>query len=275
LLFGGCNKNEFYNDLYYYSLESGKWSKPAVGGMGPDPRCYHTCTVIGKEMFIFGGMGKVKIFSDVYVFNLENDSWTKVMLPGMPKPRFGHTATAIGTSILMLGGRTMPSAINEAAVAEGGSGDLIDSFVGGIPVLDTANRGWVDNPIQLSIDEDVAHHSAVALSETKIIFLFGLKLTIQKNGRKLNPRLECVNNYRILYHLDSVNLQYNVQSTKKKSKMHMGRRKSQHFLARRDMIKRNSQYAGVNSGEDEKEKEKRNKATKVCIVSSREVNNNS
>lgn len=79
-------------------------------------------------------------------------------------------------------------------------GDMIDSFASGFPVLDTEtrslemessdlfrfshsyslSRGWVEDPFGDNITgEDVAHHEAIALSEKKVIFLFGLKLFIK------------------------------------------------------------------------------------------------
>ena len=49
-----------------------------------------------NNLYIFGGLGKNKIYSDVCMFDVEKDAWTKIMLPGTPKARFGHTASACG-----------------------------------------------------------------------------------------------------------------------------------------------------------------------------------
>eukprot|EP00009_Paramoeba_aestuarina_P006416 CAMPEP_0201517688 /NCGR_PEP_ID=MMETSP0161_2-20130828/8742_1 /ASSEMBLY_ACC=CAM_ASM_000251 /TAXON_ID=180227 /ORGANISM="Neoparamoeba aestuarina, Strain SoJaBio B1-5/56/2" /LENGTH=363 /DNA_ID=CAMNT_0047915269 /DNA_START=476 /DNA_END=1564 /DNA_ORIENTATION=- len=205
VFFGGSKSGEFFNDIYYFTPDTNTWSKPSCSGIAPEGRCYHTSTLIGNKLYIFGGLGKNKIYSDVFMFDLESDSWTKMMLPGTPKARFGHTATALGNSIIMCGGRTLPS---EPVMDTGDGGDLIDSFASGIPVLDTESRGWV-MPFGDSIQsEDVAHHSAFSFSTTKVIFIFGLKLVIKKSGRRLNPQLEVINKHRILYHLNTNLLQY-------------------------------------------------------------------
>lgn len=46
--------------------------------MAPEGRCYHTSTLIGRNLYVFGGMGKSKIFPDLFVFNVDTDTWTKV-----------------------------------------------------------------------------------------------------------------------------------------------------------------------------------------------------
>jgi N-acetylneuraminic acid mutarotase len=79
-----------------------KWKYWVLGGagLGEEELVAHcvVCTHnrIGRNLYVFGGMGSTKLFADVCVFNVDTNAWTKILLPGTPKARFGHTATALG-----------------------------------------------------------------------------------------------------------------------------------------------------------------------------------
>lgn len=88
------------------------WSVPIVGGEQPEARGGHTATLYGKKyLVVFGGHyhegnGVFKYLNDVQILNLETLKWrTKRCKGGLPRGRYGHTATLIGNKLYVFGGR--------------------------------------------------------------------------------------------------------------------------------------------------------------------------
>lgn len=80
-LFGGLSDQGYSNSLYEFdigipfaimprihAIASSQWSLIPARGTPPAPRGWHTCTVIGKLMFVFGGCNGVA-HNDLYTFD--------------------------------------------------------------------------------------------------------------------------------------------------------------------------------------------------------------
>ena len=92
---------------YVMDMESLRW-KPVTSVPCP-ARSLHTAVKFGDAMYIFGGASNVssQLFGDVYTLDLLTGFWTLFATSGeQPPPIFGHTATVVGTCMLVLGGMT-------------------------------------------------------------------------------------------------------------------------------------------------------------------------
>eukprot|EP00026_Physarum_polycephalum_P002180 Phypoly_transcript_02185.p1 GENE.Phypoly_transcript_02185~~Phypoly_transcript_02185.p1 ORF type:complete len:940 (-),score=130.13 Phypoly_transcript_02185:39-2858(-) len=106
IVFGGGAENVFLNDLVAYSFETQTWSEiiPATDAR-PSPRRGHTCTLVGRVVYVFGGYGSNGPVNDMYKFDLDQKIWAPVDTKGpVPQPRFLHTACCHKKSIWFFGG---------------------------------------------------------------------------------------------------------------------------------------------------------------------------
>jgi len=72
----------------------------------------HSCTVVGKKMYLFGGNTVHQTMADYWTLEIDQDEqgslvciWEELKMTNTPSPRVGHTATAIGDRIFVVGGR--------------------------------------------------------------------------------------------------------------------------------------------------------------------------
>mmetsp|Transcript_16882 Transcript_16882/g.24790 ORF Transcript_16882/g.24790 Transcript_16882/m.24790 type:complete len:555 (+) Transcript_16882:83-1747(+) len=135
-IFGGWNGRSRLNDIHVFNTETSEWSEPKIGGMIPQPRAGMTLTVVGRRLFLFGGNGiNTTVCNDLHVLDcstmsfvdLEKDedieccpsndqpnpncaeSTTKIAVYGTgPRHRAGHSATAVGRFIYIIGGSCGP-----------------------------------------------------------------------------------------------------------------------------------------------------------------------
>ncbi len=103
-----CIQSRVIIQIFYY-LETHLWSIVDDSGEKPDGRDGHSATVIRDSMYLFGGfVQRVKRFSnDIYEFNFLTATWTLIVPKSAVRPfwRDFHTATAIGETLYIFGGR--------------------------------------------------------------------------------------------------------------------------------------------------------------------------
>merc|ERR1712060_438401 len=64
------------------------------------------CAMGGSRMYIFGGNTTKNSFNDLWELDAHKAEWTQVKASGSPPSgRVGHTVTALGSRLLVLGGR--------------------------------------------------------------------------------------------------------------------------------------------------------------------------
>ena len=128
VLFGGFGaQKRAYNDLWVFDVFNNNWSMPTIEGNPPEPRFYHSTSVVNKNLVIYGGKNSNIYFNDIHILNtrnpifffplsinfffLEMKRWIKVELKnnfqiGRSIPnRAYHSANVImGDYIFILGG---------------------------------------------------------------------------------------------------------------------------------------------------------------------------
>lgn len=91
LLFGGRREGRGLNDLWSFSLDSGRWSQIAAA-TAPAPRWGHVAVFDDQrsQMVIFSGQGPGGFFNDTWVFDMASQEWWKTTPAGdKPAPRYG------------------------------------------------------------------------------------------------------------------------------------------------------------------------------------------
>ena len=89
LIFGGREKDRFYNDCWEYdTLNKTITSLTGMNAQSlvhvhvpePRPRAHHTATLVGDVVYLVGGSGKGGIVDDVWCFHIKTSSWDKAQL---------------------------------------------------------------------------------------------------------------------------------------------------------------------------------------------------
>ncbi|RKP33878.1 hypothetical protein BJ085DRAFT_39687 [Dimargaris cristalligena] len=75
-IFGGCDSERFFNDLWVFDLVEKTWSILKPQGEIPPPRASHSSFIIDGYMVILGGQqNNKKITKDTYAYNLSANLW--------------------------------------------------------------------------------------------------------------------------------------------------------------------------------------------------------
>ncbi|KAI2075371.1 Negative regulator of mitotic exit [Ophidiomyces ophidiicola] len=105
-LFGGTNGVQWFNDVWCYDPMTNVWSQLDYVGFIPAAREGHAAALVNDVMYVFGGRTDEGMdLSDLAAFRITTRRWYSFhnMGPG-PSPRSGHTMTASGKQIIVLGG---------------------------------------------------------------------------------------------------------------------------------------------------------------------------
>ncbi|KAI1278931.1 hypothetical protein F5Y07DRAFT_58139 [Xylaria sp. FL0933] len=105
-LFGGTNGFQWFNDVWCYDPPTNKWSQLDCIGYIPSPREGHSAALIDDVMYIFGGRTEEGAdLGDLAAFRISSRRWYTFQNMGpTPSPRSGHSMTAVGKSIVVVGG---------------------------------------------------------------------------------------------------------------------------------------------------------------------------
>ncbi|KAG9490855.1 hypothetical protein GDO78_006275 [Eleutherodactylus coqui] len=146
-VFGGAEQAENRNSIQVISPEALSWKNPNVEGPCPSPRTFHTSSsTIGDKFYVFGGgeKGAEPAADDkLHVFDTGNP----------PKPRHGHTITAVGSKLFIHGGMA-------------GSSFFSDLFC-----IDTDTMTWEQLRTKGEPPPPCAAHSSVCWKN--FIYIFG------------------------------------------------------------------------------------------------------
>jgi N-acetylneuraminic acid mutarotase len=80
-----------------------------IDSWAPKSREYSTCTFIDGSLVMFGGLNGT-MMNDVNIFDLRAWKWTEVKYTqatksnSVPEPRYGHSAVAYGSYVVVYGG---------------------------------------------------------------------------------------------------------------------------------------------------------------------------
>ena len=115
--FGGTDGTRWFNDVWTYDPRSNMWSELDCIGYIPAPREGHAAALVNDTMYIFGGrVQDGSDLGDLAAFRISTRRWYMFQNMGMsPSPRSGHSMTAFGKHIVVLGGEpsSAPRDVNE------------------------------------------------------------------------------------------------------------------------------------------------------------------
>ncbi len=104
--FGGTNGFQWFNDVWCYDPALNTWSQLDCIGYIPVPREGHAASLVDDVMYIFGGRTEEgSDLGDLAAFRITSRRWYTFQNMGpSPSPRSGHSMTAVGKSVVVVGG---------------------------------------------------------------------------------------------------------------------------------------------------------------------------
>ncbi|KAK4239167.1 hypothetical protein C8A03DRAFT_43184 [Achaetomium macrosporum] len=119
-LFGGTNGFQWFNDVWCYDPLTNLWSQLDCIGYIPSPREGHAAALVDDVMYIFGGRTEEGAdLGDLAAFRITSRRWYTFQNMGpSPSPRSGHSMTAVGKTIVVVGGEpsSAATAVNDLAL---------------------------------------------------------------------------------------------------------------------------------------------------------------
>ena len=150
---------QWFNDVWSYDPITNSWTCLDCIGYIPAPREGHATTIVDDVMYIFGGRTEEGTdLGDLAAFRISSRRWYTFQNMGpSPSPRSGHSMTAYGKQIVVLGGE--PSTATREAT------DLATVYV-----LDTAKIRYPnDQPAQQASGDRIAGSGRPILAEKQPI----------------------------------------------------------------------------------------------------------
>ncbi|KAI0835398.1 hypothetical protein F5Y06DRAFT_134056 [Hypoxylon sp. FL0890] len=110
-LFGGTNGFQWFNDVWCYDPAVNKWAQLDCIGYIPVPREGHAAALVDDVMYVFGGRTEEGAdLGDLAAFRITSRRWYTFQNMGpSPSPRSGHSMTAVGKSVVVVGGEPSSS----------------------------------------------------------------------------------------------------------------------------------------------------------------------
>ncbi|GAB1311644.1 Negative regulator of mitotic exit [Madurella fahalii] len=119
-LFGGTNGFQWFNDVWCYDPTTNLWSQLDCIGYIPSPREGHAAALVDDVMYVFGGRTEEGAdLGDLAAFRITTRRWYTFQNMGpSPSPRSGHSMTAVGKTIVVVGGEpsSAATAVNDLAL---------------------------------------------------------------------------------------------------------------------------------------------------------------
>lgn len=174
-VFGGTwtdeDENTLYlNDLHRLDTSALTWHRTVANGTPPIEREGHTSVTIGAQVYIFGGTWVDDEDNSIYLNDLhrltaevvERPTWDQPVASGEPPiPREGHTASVVGSQMVVFGGAGLD--FEERSI------NLND-----LHVLDTETMAWSQpqsggGPSTL-LPQERRYHSASVVGDEILVF---------------------------------------------------------------------------------------------------------
>ncbi|KAL9056326.1 MAG: hypothetical protein Q9162_003017 [Coniocarpon cinnabarinum] len=120
-LFGGTDGMHWYNDVWSFDPSTNSWTMQECIGFIPTAREGHAAALVGDVMYVFGGRTEEgRDLGDLAAFRIPTKRWYTFQNMGpSPSPRSGHSLTAAGEKIFVVGGEpsSAPRDANELSLA--------------------------------------------------------------------------------------------------------------------------------------------------------------
>ncbi|XP_061599277.1 uncharacterized protein zgc:163014 [Cololabis saira] len=222
-VYGGLREGQRYNEVYILNTLTWKWRVVTAKGNVPN-LAHHSAVFYKKELFVFGGVqpsasSKDKSCSNaLYIFSPEYGLWYQPIVEGnKPLPRFGHSATLLSQKLVIFGGRSTATYLNDLHVLDLGFMEytavkcanmppLPRGFHAALPVNDnrilvsggcsaigalqdvhvfnTDTRMWSSVASPLLCSKPRAGHSMINLRSV-------ILADAEKRGQVENPKIQC------------------------------------------------------------------------------------
>ncbi|XP_064608900.1 host cell factor 2-like [Liolophura sinensis] len=107
IIFGGKDAEARQNDLHIFNTDSRKWdTESKFRGRQPEPRSFHSATVVGNRVVILGGRGLTnQHYADIHILDTEKKEWLQPAVQGdIPLGRGLHSAVVAGNQLVVFGG---------------------------------------------------------------------------------------------------------------------------------------------------------------------------
>lgn len=110
--FGGTNGFQWFNDVWCYDPTTNLWTQLDCIGYIPIPREGHAAAIVDDVMYIFGGRTEEgSDLGDLAAFRISSRRWYTFQNMGpSPSPRSGHSMTAVGKAVVVVGGEPSSAA---------------------------------------------------------------------------------------------------------------------------------------------------------------------
>ncbi|KAF2265300.1 hypothetical protein CC78DRAFT_553042 [Lojkania enalia] len=110
-LFGGTDGVTWFNDVWTYEPRTNAWTELDCIGYIPVAREGHSAALVNDTMYIFGGRTQEGTdLGDLAAFRISSRRWYMFQNMGhSPSARSGHSMTAFGKHIIVLGGEPSSS----------------------------------------------------------------------------------------------------------------------------------------------------------------------
>jgi N-acetylneuraminic acid mutarotase len=122
-VFGGQRKG-YLDDVWAWDCAVDEWIGYAPKGKPPIARVQHTAVFTGSEVLVFGGyVENIAEDNDLHaldVLNAEREfTWTQPEVRGaVPPKRYGHSATMVGTRMVLIAGQDSSAQLNDVWVLD-------------------------------------------------------------------------------------------------------------------------------------------------------------
>ena len=136
-----------------------RWVEVDQHGNKPVARSSHTLTNVGEQLYLVGGehTPREPLTSDLYRFDLQQQSWDTLKAAGQAPPaRVGHTAAAVGSQVLVFGGRV--------------GSPVADRDVGDLHAYDTRAGCWSSLEAAGATPTARSYHAAATIGDSMYIF---------------------------------------------------------------------------------------------------------
>jgi len=117
----GHTYSSFSEEVYALDTDSMVWQRLRKRGQQPAGRSYHAVAAVDNFLVMLGGWsGKCETVGELATLDLDGPgSWAAVQVPGQaPAGVYGHTATVIGSNIVVFGGWDGISPMNAVNVLD-------------------------------------------------------------------------------------------------------------------------------------------------------------
>ncbi|KAL1525478.1 hypothetical protein AB1Y20_020334 [Prymnesium parvum] len=98
------------DELWSLDMEMLQWTNIPIRGVSPGRLAYSAAAAVGNKCFFYGGYTGEEAVDKMYVFDVVNHMWEPVeenQAGPNPPARFGHSLIAMGSKLIMYGGRDL------------------------------------------------------------------------------------------------------------------------------------------------------------------------